>query len=445
MDIRKPEKPLFSIGNLWGFLLAITSFLYILLSLVIYAFPSLQEWQSLAFAPIGRLAMVKPAFADLAMLTHSAFCGGSLDDLFKGVVNCDPYGRLFTYPPMALWMFKTLGLSVGSLGWLGLILGLAAALLTGGLFFALIPSALVAGLLLALAYLSLPFQLALERGNNDLIIFLLLAALAHVIAAEKRRSAAAAGLAFLAVATKILPLFGIIASHRLQPWSGSRTGPVARNLHGALLGAVAGLGVVLPWIGPILRNAPRPDVGLFSHGLITGLSFSGNTSARLEAFGWLAMRLTFLMAGAVGAWRQGMPQHLWTFLHRGVARMDSRVVAVGLCLFTATWIGAFLFTQSLDYKLIFLLPALGVSGALLCQGGSHEDGRRGWITLVLLPILCIWFFPYLSITFFLPVGEPLGLASDNVLLPLLAGALATGLLGCRPLGVLRAPAVPAVR
>jgi hypothetical protein len=443
MNIRQPKKPFPTIGNRIGYLLAVTSFLYILLSLVIYALPSLQAWQNLAFAPIGPLAMVTPPFADLAMLTHSARCAGSPDDFFGGVVNCDPYGRLFTYPPMALWMFSALGLSVGSLGWLGLILGLAAALLIAGLFFALIPSALVAGLLLALAYLSLPFQLALERGNNDLIVFLLLAALAHAIAAEKGRSAAA-GLAFLAVATKILPLFGIIASHRLQPWSGSGTGPPARNLRWALLGAVAGLGVVLPWIGPILRNAPRPDGGLFSHGLIAGVSFSGDPSARLEALGWLAMRLTFLVAGVAGAWQQGMPQHLRSFLLRGVARVDSRVVAVALSLFTATWIGTYLFTRSLDYKSIFLLPALGISGALLCQE-NRDGGRRGWISLVLLPMLCIWFFPYLTITFFLPIGELLGLASDNVLLPLLAGALTTGLLGCRPLEVHRPPAIAAAR
>ncbi len=422
MHIRKLDRPLFSIGDRWGYLLAISSFLYILLSLVIYAFPSLQEWQSLAFAPIRRAAMVTPPFADLAMLTHSARCEGSLADFFGGVVNCDPYKRLFTYPPMALWMFSALGFSSASLGWLGLLLGLATALLTAGFFFTLIPSALVAGLLLSLAYLSLPFQLALERGNNDLIVFLLLALLAQAIAGEKQRSAAAAaGLAFLAVATKILPLFGIIATHWLQPWSGFGKGPPTRNLHWALLGGVAGLSLVLPWIGLILKNSPRPDGGLFSHGLIAGLVFSGSTIARLQAFGWLAIKLTFLGAGAVGAWRQGMPQPLRTFLVRGAARVHPRLIAVTLCLFTATWIGTYLFTRSFDYKFIFLLPALGVSGALLCQG-SDDGGRRGWISLVLVPILCAWFFPYLSITFLLPLGQPLELVNDNVLLPLLAGA-----------------------
>ncbi len=443
MPNKKIDGRQLSIGDRLGYLLAVTSFLYLLFSLVIYALPALQEWQSLAFAPIRHLAMVTPPFADLAMLTHSAHCDGSLDDFFKGVVNCDPYGRLFTYPPMALWMFKGFGVSSASLGWLGLALGLAVTLVTADFFFALIPSALVAGILLSIAYLSLPFQLALERANNDLIIFLLLGLLARAMAGEKRRSAAAAaGLAFLAVATKVLPLFGIIATQLLEPWSGTRQVTSARNLRWAFLGAVLGLSLVLPWIVLILKNSPRPGGALLSHGLIAGLSLSSSV-ASLPSFGWLAMKLAFLVAGAVGAWRQGVPQHLRTFLARGVSQVDSRRIAVTLCLFTSTWIGTYLFTRSFDYKFIFLLPAVGVSGALLCQG-TNDGGRRGWITLVLVPILCVWFIPYLGIIFRLPMGEWLELANDNVLLPVLAGALATGLLGCGSWHG-RSPAGPAVR
>ncbi|MCP9857963.1 MULTISPECIES: hypothetical protein [unclassified Cyanobium] len=221
------------------------------------AVPSLQEWQGLAFAPIRQVAMASPPFADLAMLTHSARCDGSLSNLFDGRVNCDPYGRLFTYPPMALWMFRVLGLSSASLGWVGVVLGTAVALLTGALFFTLIPSAAVAGLLLALTFLSLPFQLALERANNDLIVFLLLALLALALSSQRRRSAAAAAtLAFLAVATKILPLFGLVATQLLPAAVRSKARLPVRNLRWGLLGGVAGLSLVLPWLGLILQS-PR--------------------------------------------------------------------------------------------------------------------------------------------------------------------------------------------
>ncbi len=75
-------------------------------------------------------------------------------------------------------MFRFLGLSAASLGWMGVLSGATVALFTGVFFFILIPSAAVAGPLLALAYPSLPFQLVLERANNDLIVYLLLAFLA---------------------------------------------------------------------------------------------------------------------------------------------------------------------------------------------------------------------------------------------------------------------------
>jgi hypothetical protein len=140
-----------------------------------------------------------------------------------------------------------------------LLLGGAVAILTAIFFFSLIPAAAAAGPLLALAYLSLPFQLVLERGNNDLIVFLWLALLALALSAEGRRSAAAAGtMAFPAVATKIIPLFGIVATWgvRIGVGSGHRSRP--GNLRWALLGGLAGLGLVLPWLAPILKNAPDP-------------------------------------------------------------------------------------------------------------------------------------------------------------------------------------------
>ncbi len=429
-----------TIGNRLGYLLAGSSFLYVLFSLIVYAVPSLQGWHDLAFAPLRQIAMVTPPFADLAMLTHSARCDGSLSELFDGRVNCDPYGRLFTYPPMALWMFSVLGLSSASLGWLGVLLGVAVALITGVFFFTLISSAAVAGLLLGLTYLSLPFQLALERGNNDLIVFLILASLALVVSVERRRSApTAAALAYLAVATKVLPLFGILFSQLLPTRVGSKGPRALRNLRWALGGAVAGLSLVLPWLGPILRNSPRPPGGLLSHGLMShqicyqwmaDFNLSQGQS-RVLAFGCLGIKLLFVFAGLAGAWQQGLHHRLCSFLVSKTSRLDSRLIAVTFCLFAGTWVGTYLFTRSYDYKFIFLFPVLGLTGALISIGDT-DSGRRAWISLVLLPILAAWFTPYLAISFGQPLGASLELVNDFVLIPLLAGSLLTGLIGFRP-------------
>ncbi len=441
MQERKIKRLLSSqLGNRFGYFLAAAAFLYVLFSLIVYAVPSLQPWHRLAFAPIRLVAMAPPPFADLAMLTHSARCDGSLSDLFDGRVSCDPYGRLFTYPPMALWMFRILGLSSASLGWVGVALGAAVALLTGAYFFALIPSAAIAGLLLALAYLSLPFQLALERGNNDLIVFLLLALLALALSSQKRASAAAsAALAFLAVATKVLPLSGIISTQLLYPRAGSRGRIPLQNLRWGLLGGLAGLSLVLPWLGSILRNSPGPPGGLLSHGLMahqvcyqwmTDFNLSGAQS-RILAFGCLGMKLLFLLAGVVGARRLGLADRLRQFLASDANRLDSRLFEVTVCLFTGTWLGTYLLTRSYDYKFIFLLPVLGLSSALLAWD-TPGRGQRAWITLVLVPILSAWFIPYVAISFKQPLGASLELLNDFVLTPLLAGALVVSMVGCRP-------------
>lgn len=437
MQNQKLKSFIFSkIGQRLGYLLARTSFLYIVFSLVVYASPALDKWQSLAFAPVQRIAMLTPPFGDLAMLTHTARCEGSLSDLYDGRVKCDHYGRLFTYPPMALWMFSGLGFSANSLGLLGLLLGLAVTVLTGAFFFTVIPSAAVAGPLLSLAYLSLPFQLALERGNNDLIVFLLLALLALALSGEKRSAASAALLAFLAVATKILPLFGLVAAQLLPTVPGSSSRLLLRNLRSALLGGLAGLTLVVPWLSLILRNSPRPSDGLISHGLTTGLSLwssHGLLHGLLPVVGTVEVKLLFVLAGVVAAWQQGLPGRLRAALTQAAGELDSRRIALTFCLFTGTWVGTYLFTRSYDYKSLFLMPALALAGTMLSTGATGRSQRAG-LTLVLLPLLSAWFTPYLAVSFQQPLGDWLEVVNDGVLIPLLTGALVVGLVSCRFFG-----------
>jgi hypothetical protein len=435
----KPSMRVGKIATIFGYSVAGAAFSYVMFSLAVYAFPALREWQSLAFTPIQSLAMRAPTFADLAMLTHSSRCEGSLTALYDGSVRCDPYKRLFTYPPMALWMFQILGLSAGTLGWVGFLLGGSVALAIGIFFFAVIPSPLVAGVSLALGYLSLPFMLALERANNDLIVFLLLMLLALSMASGKRLSAAFSGvLALLAVATKILPLFGIAATYLLQRQGGSRQEARRRNSQWALTGAVVGLSLVLPWLPAILRNSPSPSGEVLSHGLLAlqvcydlmvSLKLSLNPS-RIILLGCAGQKLIFLFAGFIVGTRKGFPASLRAFLLSGSGRLQPTLMAISFSLFSATWVGTYLTTKSYDYKFIFLLPAFAITASLLTQPSSVK-ARPIWIILVLVPMLSAWFIPYLSVSFNQPLGTSLELVNDFVLIPLLAGSLSACLPGCR--------------
>jgi hypothetical protein len=428
------------LASIVGYTIAGATLTYVLVSLALYAFPELRAWQSQAFGPIGNVAMRQTPFADLAMLTSSARCDASLDDLYSGRVSCDPHGRLFTYPPLALGMFQVLGLSTGSLGSVGFLLGGGVALLVGVLFFAVIPSPLVAGVSLAAAYLSLPFQLGLERGNNDLVVVLVMALLALALAGRHRlATAAAASLALLAVATKLLPLFGVATTWLLQHQGGAPQPAARANSRWALLGAVAGLGLVLPWLPVILRNSPSPPGGVLSHGLLAlqvcyDLMVSQNLSLSASRFllvGSVGLKLVFLLVGLLLGLRTGLAANLRAFLYSGATAWPPLLVAIAFSLFSATWIGTYLFTRSYDYKFIFLFPAFAVTVALLSQPASAPL-RPSWGLLVLAPMLSAWFVPYLAVSFNLPVGVWLEGINDFALIPLLAGALVAAMPGTLP-------------
>jgi hypothetical protein len=161
------------------------------------------------------------------------------------------------------------------------------------------------------------------------------------------------------------------------------------------------------------------------------VAFSLSTAqSRVLAFGCLGTKLLFILVGFVGAWQQQMHHRLRAFLASQASRLDARMIAVTISLFSGTWVGTYLFTKSYDYKFIFLVPVLGLTGALLSRGAAGK-GQRGWISLILVPILAAWFIPYLALSFSQPMGLSLELVNDFVLIPVLAGALLATLIGFR--------------
>ena len=123
-----------------------------------------------AFIGIGKFYI---PYGDLAQLTFTASCPVPIQSLADGSQTCDPAGRPFNLMFPALLIFRALsinqnshatsGLAVGAIT-IGILIYFATQLraelpLTSQAF-------LSAGILT-----SYPFQLALERGNTDLVIF----------------------------------------------------------------------------------------------------------------------------------------------------------------------------------------------------------------------------------------------------------------------------------
>lgn len=152
--------------------------------------------------------------------------------------------------------------------------------------------------------------------------------------------------------------------------------------------------------------------------------------SRVLAFACLGTKLLFVLLGFIGAWRHEMRHSLHAFLASQTRRLNSRLIALTISLFSGTWVGTYLFTKSYDYKFIFLVPVLGLTGALLSRGATGT-GQRGWMTLILVPMLLSWFAPYLALSFNQPMGLSLELVNDFVLIPVLAGAILATLIGLR--------------
>jgi hypothetical protein len=259
---------------------------------------------------------MEPSFADTRVITTGWDCTRAGYDVLREN-PCDPWGRAMNYP--RLWALPA---------WLSAGEGTTASLaLSFGFAFLVVVVALAVSTPVAIALLFGPASpsvlLALERGNNDLVVF------AVVAWAVTRRS----WLALLAAV--VLKLYPLAAITTLASWR-------SRLL---LIGG-SGAYFALTFGDLAAINSVTPHSASWSYGLPTTVS-------------------TFTAAPiiAVGALLVGM------LVGRG-ARFQSPVFRAGAVIFLATY----LLGPSWDYRRIFLLLTLP---ALV--------GERRWplVTLVL--------------------------------------------------------------
>lgn len=163
-------------------LLVVLAFANILLSLLFYALSG--DIAQQAFPLIRGLKMLPP-FADLRWVTSLSECGVDLQALAEHRLwGCDPYGRGggLGYPPMSVQFARFLAVKGQHTGLLGLSMGLALVTILMGLTYRLIQTPAFRDLVGALLLLSFPLQLAVERGNIDVVLFVVLATLAAALA-----------------------------------------------------------------------------------------------------------------------------------------------------------------------------------------------------------------------------------------------------------------------
>lgn len=334
--------------------LSLITLLWLVIALV-FAAALATDWTRV-WSALG-VHSLSPSFADLRTITaglESTRLGA--DPLRQN--PRDPWGRTLNYPRLWLSVFGFLGISDANLPVVGLLF--SAAYLAGiSLLMWRATDVVVAGAI-GLCALSGSSLLAMERGNNDLVIFSLV--LGAVLSPSLVTSAAALT---SAIALKLYPLAGI--GHLVTAADRPR-----RRL-GWTLSAVA-----LLVIAASAHDLPSivggtPSSFRVSYGVRSLHAGCGEVAARLTWLGgrcgewslWLAawtvlVALSLITVGL--GWRarpswgseqtQGMPADLFVAF---------------AAIYTATY-----FTGShWDYRLIFLIPTL----PFLIGLARHEDAR----------------------------------------------------------------------
>jgi hypothetical protein len=416
-------------GRGWGAIariLLLLALLNAILSLILYGLAG-----DAAAAAFPLIAGIKahPLHTDLRWLTTISECDPHLGAwVDQRAIVCEQAapGGLIGYPPLSVQIARWLGLRVSHTAILGLSLGLATIALLASFSLRLIQPAIQRHLITALVLLSFPVQLALERGNVDMLILLLVASLAAALAAPGARLVPLqAALAWLLVVIKAYPLAGLMA------WSASQ-GLERRRLVAAIAvagGSAIGLLQILPWMSQSGSAVAAKAPGLSSHGFAElGLRLGPpNPAALLEFIVLNRWGLLLVIAGFLLGRRQGLRRQLQRMTEAAAEGYSQRFLRIFTSLSTFIWLGCYFLSTSIDYRFILALPAVVIVYSLLAQR-VREHGlfssaglAMASLTITLLNPIPGLFMGANAATVALALA--IDRCADAVVLPLLAGSL----------------------
>ena len=331
-----------------------------------------------SFRALGNLKMT-PAFADLRALTAAANCSDWQSQLISGAdMSCDLYGRVgdLGYPPFSVATLSIFGATESSTNAIGLAIATLFLCLTWRIFFSNREGSPLSAAVLSITLAGFPTLLALERMNIDILIFILLFAVSLVIESSntskhhsKAYQTAKNLIVFLISASlvswKIYPIFGLATLAVVK--TPSTTGIKKSTWIAMIIGSVAGLAAVFPWL-QIGETIPRPGLGIISHGLI-GTEPSELLCAALVigSILWIASRISKPPSLDHGFWQQKA---------KIIRTIPSQYLSC-----TATWLLCFLLTRNYDYRIIFIYPAI----AYICQQNGMSR-RLGLIRIAALTL-----------------------------------------------------------
>jgi len=301
----------------------------------------------------------------------------------------DPYHRPHVYTDAWLELGR-LGLTRADTLWLGTLLVLATLAIA---VLMAKPRTRIQGVLLGLLLVSPAFLLAVNRANNDLVVFGLMS-----VGLLGLRCGSLAprllGVLLFAVAA-VLKYFPLAAAVVLLDFRSRRDLALALGLYAAVVALhVPGL---VPGLASAARHLPQPD-GLYAFGapvFLRNLGIAGQWPWLLPAVGLVAW-------AGVSAWRRLRLEAPAGFAGPRAAERDFVAGAVMI-------VGLFFLSSSFVYKLVFavwLLPWLWS-----VDDNPAEARWRRWTLGLLLAV--VWFEGAMALVLNLvvtPWSEPVALA-----------------------------------
>jgi hypothetical protein len=309
-------------------------------------------------------AAVFPPFGDLRQVTATASCVAA-DPTWTMLSPPCLAGVPYNYPSIWARAFAALGLTEPTTQYVGRVLMalfVVAVLLIAIVVYRASRSAAQSAMLTAAA-VSPPVLLLLERGNIDILVFFLVA-LSCTALATGRGIVAAVALAVATVA-KLFPgggILGLLAGRG----SGRRTVSV---LYGVL--STAGLLVVVPELPLIAARTPQ-EIGTSFGGSVPFLLLGkalGLPAWPLPArlLGVVCFALTVLALLRIAGMARFSPIRSRAYVAARMIRWHP--IASPLFLTgSGCFLAAYLMGANWEYRLVFLIPAIGGLGCVVQRG-----------------------------------------------------------------------------
>lgn len=348
-----------------------------------------------------------------------------MQDLASGAATCDPSGRPYNLMLPALAMFRIFGLGETHhlLSGVGLGLLMLSSILLFSWHLRSELSLLQRSLFITLSLLSFPMQLALERGNTDLVVlsslFLICISLTRYLNTDRVANLATQCLlGCFSVVFKLWAGPGLITSHLWCAWvmRRHRKSAPARS-RPLLIAALVLLGTFLVSYASsehVFRYTETWQ-GRLSFGIDATYYSPDIADPGLQLGLFRALKLLIVSASSYLCWIR-IKRHSLTTNQHSNQTLEKLALTIGF----STYLSVYLLSVSWDYRLMSLILCLPHTLSSSHTTSAKPDGLHLCKKLALMLIIFITFEQYLPLAWMFGIFES---TSDIVAQPMLIGLL----------------------